>query len=763
MNTLELDASAKLVTRNHEWFDDARLGLFIHWGLYSILARGEWVMFNEKIPKENYNQLANEFCPPESFSPESWVLLAKKAGAGYAVFTTRHHDGFALFNSRISSFNSMQTAAGRDFVREFVAACRKHGLRVGLYYSIMDWQFKASINGSEKDPFGWEAMVSQTHGQLRELMSNYGPIDMLWYDGCCTPGASGEPSIHREFWRTPELNAMVRSLQPDILINDRAALTEDFDTPEQNIAPPPPPRRWEACMTINSSWGFNKSDLNFKSTDKLKRMLVSCASRGGNLLLNIGPTADGSVQPQTVERLQELGSWLKINREAISNSVRTPFSEHLHALGPATTSRNKAYFFLFDFKSGRARLAGFAASDAKASIVGGKQLPCICTDNCCEISDLEGTEGSVIRVEMKDGCLSMNPAKILGASLDIGEQKSEAPILCLNPNLFLQDEAPILPSIAILKMLEAGHGLKTAPSETWTPGWRVPDLICSFSGHLELIIDASAIGIYDLEIGFVSKKLNTISTCVDDAFSDIMPGYAMHPDTMHLKGLKLGKGRHSLMMRSVSDFAVYAMRLNPVWRPIPSELWDTIGPFPTEFGLQKPVSCVKEAMLKRFPPEDGFNTEDEYTGSKGKPVRWSWNPLRKGDHSDCGVNFPFRYGMDPGGISYARTLIESPEDMDISAVLGCDWWCNLFVNGDLVRTTRDPSTDGAYFSGWKPSPVTLRLRKGANEILVKCHKGSIMHWFTFRVNDPGCLTIISELAEDGMILNNIAVGGTVLI
>lgn len=208
------------------------------------------------------------------------------------------------------------------------------------------------------------------------------------------------------------------------------------------------------------------------------------------------------------------------------------------------------------------------------------------------------------------------------------------------------------------------------------------------------------------------------------------------------------------MLKSQSDFAIYAMRLNPVWRLIPSELWDTIGPFPTEFGLQRPVSCVKEAMLKSFPPEDGFNSNAEYIGSPGKPVRWAWTPMRKGDHSDCGVNFPFRYGMDPGGISYARTLIESPEDMDVSAVLGCDWWCNLFVNGKLVRTARDPSEDGAYFSGWKPAPVTLRLRKGVNEILVKCHKGSIMHWFTFRVNDPGCLTIKSELAEDGMILND---------
>jgi len=263
------------------WFDDARLGLFIHWGLYSIPARGEWLLFKERVPREEYNALAAQFRPPTSFSPEEWVVLAKEAGAKYAVFTTRHHDGFSLYDSAVNPFNSARTAAGRDFVAEYVAACRKHGLRVGLYYSIMNWQHDAIHTGPVVDPAGWAAMVGETHAQLRELLSRYGKIDLLWYDGDHVPGGGD----HAACWRSAELNAMARSLQPDILINDRSHLPEDFDTPEQEISIPPAGRRWEACMTLNDHWGYVAGDERFKSPEMLWGCLLRCARFGGDRAL----------------------------------------------------------------------------------------------------------------------------------------------------------------------------------------------------------------------------------------------------------------------------------------------------------------------------------------------------------------------------------------------------------------------------------------------------------------------------------------------
>ncbi len=289
---------------NCHWFDQARFGLFIHWGLYAIPARGEWMLWNEKMPTEEYNRYADVFCPPGDFSPEEWVLLAKQAGMKYAVFTTRHHDGFCLYDSQVNPFNSVRSAAGRDFVAEYVEACRKHGIRVGLYHSVMNWQFRSTVTGPLDDPEDWNAMVEESHAQVRELMTNYGKIDVLWYDGAMVPGGL-DPARH---WRSVELNRMVRELQPHIMINDRAHLPEDFSTPEQEIVAPPAGRRWESCMTMNGSWGYTADDTNFKSDGTVIDCLVRCARFGGNLLLNIGPRADGSVPDESLRVLKDVGN-----------------------------------------------------------------------------------------------------------------------------------------------------------------------------------------------------------------------------------------------------------------------------------------------------------------------------------------------------------------------------------------------------------------------------------------------------------------------
>jgi len=300
-----------------QWWLDARYGMFIHWGLYAIPARGEWVMYQEHIPHEEYAPLATQF-NPKRYDPDAWVRLAKEAGMRYMVLTSRHHDGFSLFDSASSDFTAPKTAAGRDLLREFVEACHRGGMPVGFYYSLLDWRYPAYFRGPQKDPQGWATLVDYVHAQVRELCTNYGKLDILWYDG-------GWPYTADD-WRSEELNAMVRQLQPGIIINNRAQLPEDLDTPEQHVAASAPGRPWEACMTLNGSWGYNEADTDWKTPKQVIETLVRCASGGGNLLLNIGPKADGTVPPESERILRQVGDWLKINGASIYGTDRSPFS-----------------------------------------------------------------------------------------------------------------------------------------------------------------------------------------------------------------------------------------------------------------------------------------------------------------------------------------------------------------------------------------------------------------------------------------------------
>ncbi|MBC7254548.1 MAG: alpha-L-fucosidase [Chloroflexi bacterium] len=300
-----------------QWWEEARFGMFIHWGVYAIPARGEWVMYQEHIPHEEYAPLAREFNPTK-FDPDAWVRLARGAGMRYMVLTTRHHDGFSLFDSQVSDFTAPKTAAKRDLVRAYVEACHRGGMRVGFYYSLLDWRYGAYFRGPQRDPEGWAKLVEYVHAQVRELCTNYGKIDILWYDG-------GWPYT-AEDWRSAELNAMVRSLQPDILINNRSQLPEDFDTPEQHIHASPPGRPWEACMTLNDSWGYNAADDNWKTPKQVIAYLVRCASGGGNLLLNVGPKPDGTIPPESERILRQVGEWLQRNGGSIYGTVRCPLS-----------------------------------------------------------------------------------------------------------------------------------------------------------------------------------------------------------------------------------------------------------------------------------------------------------------------------------------------------------------------------------------------------------------------------------------------------
>ena len=278
-----------------KWWKEAKFGMFIHWGVYSIPARGEWVRFNERIPENEYRKFADIF-NPEEYNPYEWATIAKQAGMKYVVLTTRHHDGFSLFDSKVSDFTAPKTGCGRDLIKEYVEGVRKAGLKVGFYYSLLDWRYKAYFLGPEKDPNGWDNFVNYVHTQVKELMSNYGKIDILWYDG-------GWPYT-AEQWKSEELNNMVRNLQPEIIINNRSGLPEDFDTPEQKIPgafpnPEIPERDWESCMTLNDHWGYCENDNNWKTPSEIIWNLATCCAGGGNYLLNVGPKPDGTIPEES--------------------------------------------------------------------------------------------------------------------------------------------------------------------------------------------------------------------------------------------------------------------------------------------------------------------------------------------------------------------------------------------------------------------------------------------------------------------------------
>ncbi|MCG3146730.1 MAG: hypothetical protein PCFJNLEI_00164 [Verrucomicrobiae bacterium] len=281
---------------------ESRFGMFIHWGLYAQLGRGEWVMSRERIPVADYEKLAATWKPKRGFARE-WAALAKRAGMKYMVLTTKHHEGFLLWDSRMTDYNAVKHGPGRDLVREYVTAAREFGLKVGLYYSLNDWHHPDGARCA-KDEAARRRFLDFTQGCVRELMTNYGRIDILWYDGAW-------PLPNAAAWESDKLNAMVRQLQPHILINDRSLTPEDFSTPEGHIHPAAPGRPWEACFTFNGSWGWQPvPESEWLSARRVVGMLQTCVAGDGNLLLNIGPLPDGSVPNPAITRLTTIGKWL---------------------------------------------------------------------------------------------------------------------------------------------------------------------------------------------------------------------------------------------------------------------------------------------------------------------------------------------------------------------------------------------------------------------------------------------------------------------
>ncbi len=326
--------------RRVAWWREARFGMFIHFGVYSVAGRGEWVRFSERIPQREYAKLADRFTPDPK-APEEWARVARQAGMKYMVLTARHHDGFALFDSRANDFNSMQTAAHQDIVREFVDAARAEGMRVGLYYSPLDWRFPGYFFPDLYQESA-EAMRDQYHREMAQLASAYGKLDLVWFDGGGEQwlgfggiefdGATwksrdrSKPYSGAFSWQDDMVISHLRQLQPRILINDRTSAPGDWRTREgadrlggfDNIQP------WELCTTLAGTWGY-QPDARPRSFQELVVLLTSTAARDGNLLLNVGPAPTGHVPADQIERLQELGRWLQSHGKAIYGTRGGPF------------------------------------------------------------------------------------------------------------------------------------------------------------------------------------------------------------------------------------------------------------------------------------------------------------------------------------------------------------------------------------------------------------------------------------------------------
>jgi alpha-L-fucosidase len=288
-----------------KWWHEARFGMFIHWGLYSVLGRHEWVMENEGIPVAEYEQIAKRFKPKPN-AARDWAKLAKAAGQKYMVMTTKHHEGFCHFDSKLTDYCAPKQGPGRDLVKEYVEAARAEGLRVGFYYSLMDWHHPDGARCA-KDEAARQRFVAYIHGQIRELLTNYGQIDVLWYDVASPLDAKG--------WESEKMNDMVFKLQPKIIVNNRNKLEGDFATPEQRIQAEK--RAWESCMTMNDSWGYQKSDDAWKTPKTVVRNLITCAHDTGNYLLNIGPKPDGSIPEESVKIMTTVGKWMEKNGKSI--------------------------------------------------------------------------------------------------------------------------------------------------------------------------------------------------------------------------------------------------------------------------------------------------------------------------------------------------------------------------------------------------------------------------------------------------------------
>jgi len=325
------------------WFTKARFGLFIHWGLYAMPARHEWVKNREKISDTHYQKYFKQF-NPDLYDPAGWAALAAEAGMKYAVITTKHHEGFCLWDSEYTDYKASRTLAYRDLLRPFVDTFRGAGFKIGFYHSLIDWhhpEFPVDGLHPQRDDLAFRESAKHRdirkyreylHAQVKELYSNFGKIDIAWFDFSYSQMDWGwSQGKGKDDWDSETLARIVRELQPGILLNDRLEIGGDFVTPEQYqpqtwMQKDGKPVLWEACQTLNGSWGYDRDNLDWKSVDMLVKMLVDTVSKGGNLLLNVGPNGRGEFEPEAVERLRGIGNWMHLHHRSIYGCTASSFT-----------------------------------------------------------------------------------------------------------------------------------------------------------------------------------------------------------------------------------------------------------------------------------------------------------------------------------------------------------------------------------------------------------------------------------------------------
>ena len=360
------------------WFGEAKLGIFLHWGLYAVNGVSEsWSFYNRAVSYDDYMAQAGEFTAAD-YDPDAWADLFARAGARYAVLTTKHHDGFALWDTRLSPLNAASgAAAGRDLVGPYVRALRRRGLKVGLYFSHLDWSHPdyapAPVGRRHPDTDSWAAwpdgpddpawrrFLAFQRGQLQELSEAYRP-DLWFFDGDWAPPHA--------WWDFPDLQRRLQEWRPGVVINSRLGGLGDYDSPEQGVPIVAPPGPWEFCFTLNDSWGWQGRDAHYKSVRQIVRMLAEMIGMGGNVLLGIGPRADGTLAPEQTERLEALGRWTHKHAEAIYPTGAGLPAGHFH--GASTLSKDAAtlYVFLFDRPRDQVAVKGVRNAVKRVTVVG---------------------------------------------------------------------------------------------------------------------------------------------------------------------------------------------------------------------------------------------------------------------------------------------------------------------------------------------------------------------------------------------------------
>jgi alpha-L-fucosidase len=382
-----------MVTMMQSWFPDAKLGIFIHYGIYAVKGIPEsWSFFNGQISHEDYMAQVDGFTAA-NYDPEAWANLFERVGAKYAVLTTKHHDGVALWDTDANDLSVVKkTPAGRDLITPYAEALRRHGLKVGFYFSHLDWThpdyatvrplrdenagtttehlnldmnpFSAPPAGQE-DPERWERFLQFHRQQLEELCTRFGKIDLLWFDGDWERTA--------EQFRMKELRDQLHAWQPEVILNSRMLGYGDYATPEQGIPTYAPEGPWEFCVTINDSWGYQVQDHNHKSVRQLVRMFAEVIAMGGNMLLDVGPKEDGTILPEQVERLEGLGDWIRKHSEAVYGTVAGLPPGLFYGASTVSKDRTTVYLIFFDRPFDQIALKGLKNEVVRCSVVGSGQ------------------------------------------------------------------------------------------------------------------------------------------------------------------------------------------------------------------------------------------------------------------------------------------------------------------------------------------------------------------------------------------------------